>query len=268
LLKSNWLQNSCMESSKIGDEFLQKTKYTRGKLGGSPLDWRHKPETYKTYQNVPIFTLPKISELTTNSESQTLLEILKHRRSIRQYDTTLLDVHQLAYLLWASTGISRDVGNFQFRTAPSAGALYPIETYLCINQQISSNQLEEQSSVIPLGIYHYNILQHALEQLKEGDFRTNIAQAALDQDLAARAPVVFIWTAIFQRSKWKYKQRAYRYVFLDAGHIAAHLSLAATDLGLGSCQIAAIYDEELNQLLNIEGIRESGIYLSALGHPK
>jgi SagB-type dehydrogenase family enzyme len=86
--------------------------------------------------------------------------------------------------------------------------------------------------------------------------------------MAARAPIVFIWTAIFQRSKWKYKQRAYRYVFLDAGHISAHLSIAATDLGLGSCQIAAIYDEELNNLLNVDGKSESGLYLSVLGHPR
>ena len=92
--------------------------------------------------------------------------------------------------------------------------------------------MEKQPTIIPPGIYHYNIFQHTLEQLKGGDFRYQIAHAALDQQMAARAPIVFIWTAIFQRSKWKYKQRAYRYVFLDAGHIAAHLSLAATDLGL------------------------------------
>jgi SagB-type dehydrogenase family enzyme len=256
-----------MDISKIGDNFLQQTKYVRGKLSGGPLNWRTKPKTYKKYQNVPIFTLPKITELDNVIESQSLLKILNHRRSIRQYDTLALNDHQLAYLLWASTGISREVGNFQFRTAPSAGALYPIETYLCINEPIIALQMEMQI-VIPKGIYHYNILNHTLEQLLEGDYHSQIAYAALDQQIAALAPVVFIWTAIFQRSKWKYKQRAYRYIFLDAGHIAAHLSLAATDIDLGTCQIAAFYDEEINSLLNIDGIEESGIYLSVLGHPR
>ncbi len=241
-----------MDSQKIGDEFLQKTKYFRGKLGGVPLDWQNKPEIYKSYPNIPLFSLPKIADLTNHVESQSLIQILKHRQSIRQYDTKPLNIHQLAYLLWASTGISRDVGSFQFRTAPSAGALYPIETYLCVNEPITGVQGEKQKQIpaIPPGIYHYNIFQHALEQLKEGDFRTEIAHAALDQQMAARTPIVFIWTAIFQRSKWKYKQRAYRYIFLDTGHIAAHLSLAAIDIGLGSCQIAAIYDEELKRSLN------------------
>ena len=129
-----------MDSVKIGDEFLQKTKYFRGKLGGTPLDWQNKPEMYKTYPNVPVFSLPKITELINNVESQSLLQILKHRQSIRQFETIPLNIHQLAYLLWASTGISRDVGSFQFRTAPSAGALYPIETYLCINDSIPDSQ--------------------------------------------------------------------------------------------------------------------------------
>lgn len=257
-----------MESDKIGDEFLQITKYSRGKLSGGPLDWRNKPKTYKTYLNAPIFSLPNITEQNKSPDSHPLLKILKYRQSIRQFDSIPIDVQQLAYLLWASTGISRDAGSFQFRTAPSAGALYPIETYLCINQPITSSLLDQQFPEIPLGLYHYSIFHHTLEQLKEGNFRPEIAHAALDQQIAARAPVVFIWTSIFQRSKWKYKQRAYRYIFLDAGHIAAHLSLAATDLGLGSCQIAAIYDDELNNLLNIDGIRESGIYLSVVGHPR
>ncbi len=257
-----------MDSRNIGDEFLQKTKYIRGKLGGGPLNWRNKPEMYKEYRDVPVFSLPKIKELNDNLEFQSLHKILNQRRSIRQFDNTPLNTHQLAYLLWASTGISRDTGSFQFRTTPSAGALYPIETYLCINQPVVGNQPEENTPKIPPGIYHYNIFYHALEQVKVGNYSTEIAHAALDQTIAARSPVVFIWTAIFQRSIWKYKQRAYRYIFLDAGHIAAHLSLAATDLGLGSCQIAAIYDEEVNQILDIDGIHESGIYLSVLGHPR
>jgi len=105
-------------------------------------------------------------------------------------------------------------------------------------------------------------------QLKTGDFRTDVARAALDQETAYWANVVFVWTAVFERSTWKYKQRAYRYAYLDAGHIAQNVALAAVTLGLGSCQIAALYDDEVNGLLGVDGVDESAIYMTVVGKPK
>jgi SagB-type dehydrogenase family enzyme len=86
--------------------------------------------------------------------------------------------------------------------------------------------------------------------------------------VAYRAPCVFIWTAVFQRSKWKYMQRAYRYIYLDVGHIAQNLALASVALGLGSCQIGALYDEEVNDLVGVDGREESAVYMSAVGKPE
>jgi SagB-type dehydrogenase family enzyme len=80
------------------------------------------------------------------------------------------------------------------------------------------------------------------------------------------APVVFIWTAVFQRTKWKYGQRAYRYIYLDAGHIAENLALAAVSLGLGSCQIGALFDEEINQIIGVDGKEESVLYMTVAGY--
>jgi len=80
--------------------------------------------------------------------------------------------------------------------------------------------------------------------------------------------VVFVWSAIFNRSKWKYKQRAYRYVYLDAGHIVENLALSATSIGLGSCQIGAFFDDEVNRVIEVDGADESAIYLSVVGHPE
>jgi SagB-type dehydrogenase family enzyme len=77
-----------------------------------------------------------------------------------------------------------------------------------------------------------------------------------------------VWTALFARSKWKYKQRAFRYVYLDAGHIAENLALAAVALGLGTCQIGALYDDEVNALVDIDGEEESILYMSTVGHPQ
>jgi SagB-type dehydrogenase family enzyme len=147
--------------------------------------------------------------------------------------------------------------DFEFRACPSAGALYPVETYLVLNNVTDINP----------GIYHYAIQSHNLEQLQKGDFRLKIAQAALDQDMAFAAGAVFVWTALFARAKWKYEQRAYRYVYLDAGHIAQNCALAAVALDLGTCQIAALYDEEVNVLLGIDGQEESVLYMSVVGHP-
>ncbi len=257
-----WNRDIKDPAEKIGDNFIQFTKYDRYNMKHGSLRWETKPEIFKTYPNSPKFALIPVSNLQSN---QSLISTLKERRSQRSFYKSSLTLSELSFLLWGSTGISQVAGNFKFRTAPSAGALYPIETYILINRPILSEKQEEEKEIIPIGLYHYNIEDHMLEQLKAGDFRQTIAHGALDQQMAARAPVVVIWSALFERSLWKYGQRGYRYILLDAGHIAAHFSLIATDLQLGSCQIAAIYDNEINNLIGIDGISESVIYLSVVG---
>ena len=91
--------------------------------------------------------------------------------------------------------------------------------------------------------------------------------AALNQKMCIEAAAIFVWTAIFNRSKWKYEERAYRYIYLDAGHIAGNLTLAATAAGLGTCQIGAIFDDEVNAIIGVDGKEESAIYMSLVGHP-
>ncbi len=180
---------------------------------------------------------------------------MKRRRSVREFREEPLSIAGLSQILWASQGITQKTQGIGLRAAPSAGALYPIETYLVINNV---------SELAP-GVYHYAVETQELEQIKKGDFRNPVARAALDQEVAYFANAVFVWTAVFDRSKWKYKQRAYRYVYLDAGHIAQNVALSAVALGLGSCQIAALYDEEANVLLGLDGINESTIYMTAVG---
>jgi SagB-type dehydrogenase family enzyme len=115
-------------------------------------------------------------------------------------------------------------------------------------------------------LYHYDIEAHALETLKTGDFAEKMAHAALEQKMLIEAPVSLIWTAVFERSKWKYAQRAYRYVYIEAGHIAQNLALAATSISLASCQIGAFFDDEINQIIGVNGAEESALYLSAVGY--
>jgi SagB-type dehydrogenase family enzyme len=238
----------------IGDRFQQETKYHRGKILGGILDWSNKPGVYKEYPESEKIVLPS-----QTSEGKMFLDaVLRKRRSVRRFSSKAMSIEHLSHLLWASSGMQREEGEYKFRTVPSAGALYPIETYLVINNVEKLAQ----------GVYHYSVKSHLLEELKLGDFRKEITLAALGQRMCLEAAVVFIWTAIFFRSKWKYKQRAYRYIYLDAGHIAQNLALSATSLGLGSCQIGALYDEEVNHLVNIDGTHESTIYISIVGHPR
>ena len=238
----------------VGDNFQQQTKYIRKEMSAVGPDWEHRPRLYKEYSGHRKIALhPPVPNGSTSID-----EALKRRKSIRQFSTKSLNEKQLSYLLWASTGVQRQEGEHEFRTAPSAGALYPIETYLVVSS------VED----IPQGVYHYSIGSHALEELNAGDFRRAITIAAMGQRMCMEATVVFIWTAIFQRSKWKYGQRAYRYVYLDAGHIAENLALSATSIGIGSCHIAAIFDDEVNEILGVDGSDESAIYMTVLGWPR
>jgi len=241
-------------SKNIGDDFQTKTKYARNQSFGGNLDWANKPEIYKCYPSSKTVQLPnQLQKVTIYFD-----EVLRRRKSVRVFSNQPLSMVDLAFLLWASTGIQRTEHDYEFRTAPSAGALYPIETYTVVNN------VED----VEKGVYHYNIKNHLLEEIKTGNFGDELSRAALDQKMCATASVVFIWTGIFRRSKWKYSQRAYRYIYLDAGHIAENLALAATSITCGSCQVGAFFDDEINSIVGIDGTEESAICLSIVGHPK
>jgi SagB-type dehydrogenase family enzyme len=180
---------------------------------------------------------------------------VRARRSVRNYTGKPVTAAELSQLLWATQGVTTGSGSRGLRAAPSAGALYPVETYAVIH---AVDDFEP-------GVYHYDVEQHQLEQIKLGDFRAAMQKAAMDQDIAARAGVVFTWSAVFNRCKFDYGQRAYRYIYLDAGHIAQNLALASVALGLASCPIAAFYDDELNAIVGLDGEEESVIYMTVVG---
>ncbi len=238
----------------VGDDFQTETKYVRTRSLGGNLDWANKPETYKSYPSSKTIQLPsQFQEATFN-----FAEVLRRRKSIRSFSSMPLSMDDLSFLLWASTGIQRTEHGYEFRTTPSAGALYPIETYIAVNN------VED----IEKGLYHYNIKNHLLEEIKLGSLGVNLAHASLAQEMCTDASVVFIWTAVFRRSKWKYSQRAYRYIYLDAGHIAQNLGLAAASINCGSCEVGAFFDDELNSIVGIDGTEESTVCLSVVGYPK
>ena len=241
------------EPTGIGDRFQQETKYHRKKMAGGFLNWRNKPEEFKEYPG----DIQRFSLRNGNKDGGgPLWEVMARRRSVRDFLPKAISFEELSQLIWSTQGITGVAHGFQLRVVPSAGALYPIETYVVINRVVD----------LTPGSYHFNVNENHLEQLAAGDFHVNIATSALDQSMAKEAAVVFVWTAVVERTKWKYRERGYRYLYLDAGHIGQNLYLAAVSLRLGCCTIGAFYDDEVNQLIGVDGKEETAIYLGAVGH--
>jgi SagB-type dehydrogenase family enzyme len=239
--------------SEIGDRYQRETKYVPDRMPRHRLIWENKPPLYKEYADVQKTKLPSFELYKPLS----LDRALRQRKSIRHFQGRGISLGQLSYLLWASTGIQRIEDGYEFRTVPSAGALYPIETYVIVND----------AKKLDSGVYHYSVKSHELELLKEGDFRGQISAAALGQGMCAAAAAVFVWSGVFERCKWKYSQRAYRYIYLDTGHIAENLALAAVSLNLGSCEIGALYDDNVNAIVGIDGTEESVLCMAVVGIP-
>jgi len=249
------LNNQRAKGVNIGELFHEETKYAPNKVGGAALDWDHIPEPFKSHPSpVEVISLPELLE----GEAPNVWEIFYHRRSIREYmPGPLLPLKLLTWLLWATQGFTAKKGGHFFRTVPSAGALHPIETYLVVRAVAGLDQ----------GIYHFRPHMFDLELIKRGDFSWALTEDALGQDMIAHAQVTFIWTAVVARSKWKYHQRAYRYIYMDAGHIAQNLYLAGTASELGVCAIGAFFDDKVNSLIEVDGVEETTIYMARVGWP-
>jgi SagB-type dehydrogenase family enzyme len=236
---------------KVGERFQRETKYERQRMPRGSLDLDSKPHMYKDYPGSRRVALTPVDRCGDMS----LHEALLRRKSQRRFSDTPISLEMLSCIIWSSSGIQRREMGFAFRTAPSAGALYPIETYVAANRV---------TGVDP-GIYHYNVKHHLLEEVCAGDLRLDVAHAALGQEMCATAALVVIFTAVFERSTWKYRQRAYRYVYLDAGHMAQNIALASASLGLGCCHIGSMFDGEVNGILGLDGVKESVVYMSVVG---
>lgn len=241
-----------MKEEKYGYNFQQKSKYTRNNLPQHQLNWKNKPNTYKEYPAA----LKKLDLPNPDfQEKINFWKVITHRHSVRNFSKEPIKQKELSSLLFGMSGITRKSQKFAFRTVPSAGGLYPIEIYPIINN------VED----ITPGIYHYNIREHSLEFLKKGDFRKQVANGCLGQSIAYKSAVNFLWSAVIPRSRWKYLQRCYRYIYLDCGHIGQNLYLIAEALNLGACTIGAIFDDELNKLLDLDGEEETVIYVGVVG---
>lgn len=179
-------------------------------------------------------------------------ETLSKRRSVRDYKDEPLTLKETSQLLWAAQGIT--ASQWGGRTAPSAGALYPLEVYL-VARKIEG---------VEPGVYRYVPEGHKLNRILEGDVSDSLCQAGLSQAPIRKAPVNLVVSAIYERTTRKYGERGIRYVHLEAGHAAQNVCLQVQSLGLGTVTIGAFYDEEVKRVLNLAD-EEVPLYIMPVG---
>ena len=184
-------------------------------------------------------------------------QALSTRESRREFSEQALTLDELAFLLWSSQGVRRQLGvRAVLRTTPSAGARHAFETYLLVLHV---------EGLTP-GLYRYLSLSHELAFLREvPEPAQAISDATLGQDFIGESAVVFIWTALPERMEWRYGEAAYKVIAIDAGHLCQNLYLACECVDAGTCAIAAYHQEKLDELLGVDGKNEFAVYLAPVG---
>jgi SagB-type dehydrogenase family enzyme len=215
----------------------------------SILDWGSRPPGYKTISGAARTALPVVAD----PPQTPLVETLRNRRSRRDYTERALTAHELSWIVTSATGITSP-GNGR-RVAPSGGALYPVETY------VAAHRIEG----IEPGLYHVDVRGPVLEQVRPGSVAGDLFVAGLGQDFLREAPLVLVLSGVFQRSRWKYHERHYRFVCWEGGHISQNVYLAAEAAGLGACFVGSFLDGPLNDLLRVDGHEEAALGLIAVG---
>jgi len=186
--------------------------------------------------------------------SASLEEALQRRRSVREFSAGGLSLAELAQLLWAAQGITSLGGG---RTAPSAGALYPLEVYVAVGDVAGLER----------GVYRSEPRGHRLERVLTGDRRPALAAAALRQRWFEKAPAVVVLTAVYHRTTGKYGERGVRYAHFEAGHAAENLLLQAAALGLGAVVVGAFEDGRVREVLELPAA-EQPLEIVPVGRPE
>ncbi len=218
--------------------YHEKTCYKRSQMGGHLLDWQNQPDVFKTYAGLKCITLPR--EMPLPRADLFALYGPELRRESDVFDLeTLSRMLSLTYTLTSRADHSG--GMFYFRSAASAGALYPTEIYV----------MSEGMKDLDPGLYHFSIAQHRLVKLRDGHFSGSVKDI-IDDKFEGAFPLTFFLTAIFFRSAWKYRDRSYRYHLLDTGHVLENLALSLKALGYAFDITFDFDDPVVNGLLGLD----------------
>jgi len=181
---------------------------------------------------------------------------MARRRSIRHYGPNPMTLGSLSQMLWAAQGVTEQDGGF--RTAPSAGALYPLEVYVVVRK--------DRVEGLPEGVYHYHPEGHILTLVREGDVSTELEAATWGQEIVKEAAATIVMTGVLSRTREKYGKRGTQYMFQESGHAAQNVFLQATALGIGTVVMGAFSEGAVRRVLGAEA-NERPLYVQPLGTP-
>jgi SagB-type dehydrogenase family enzyme len=240
---------------KMGREFIEKTKYKNMGLTAQNQGKPFPPMELDYDASSNIIDLPVPQHLRV--EGIELRKAIEFRRSRRKYTGESITPQELSYLLWCTQGVKEVIaGRITLRTVPSAGSRHAFETFLLVNNVVG----------IKPGLYRYLAVAHMLLEINtEAGLADGVVKAGLDQEFMKTSAVTFIWVADTYRMTWRYGERGYRYLFLDAGHVCQNLYLAGENLNLGVCGIGAYNDDAMNEILGIDGKELWTIYIGTVG---
>jgi SagB-type dehydrogenase family enzyme len=245
-----------MMEENSGQEFMRRTRYSE--LSDSPQEGGVILQPALELPADPgaeLIDLPAPAEISV--PAMDLRQAVEARRTLRKYSPSALSQDELTYLLWVSQGVKEVTKRpVTLRTVPSAGARHAFETLVLVNRVDGINP----------GLYRYLAIENKLEVLTASAEITQLVKAGcLDQSQIENCAVTFLWVAVVERMFWRYVERGYRYLHLDAGHVCQNLALGAEQVGCGICPIAAFDDDKLNGVLGLDGVDQFVIYLASVG---
>lgn len=242
-------------STSIGQEFIRKTCFPFLPVPPQETGTPQPPLELPYPEGAQLLNLPDPSEV--HLPAIDLRTAIERRITVRSYRRQELSQDELSYLLWLTQGVRRTSSRpSTLRNVPSAGARHAFETWLLINQV---------KGLAP-GLYRYAALKHALLALDHSpDINQRMTQACRNQQQIGNSAVTFIWGAVLERMYWRYPERGYRYLFLDAGHVCQNLYLAAEAIDCGVCAIGSFDDALVNGILGMDGDNQFAVYIASLG---
>jgi SagB-type dehydrogenase family enzyme len=216
---------------------------------------------YKSYPTSESVPLPKGKEVSETPLGQEFRKMIVNRRSVRQFTGRAVSLNEISVLMRNTYGITgRQTLQYNIeqilRAVPSGGALYPLELY------VASFDVEG----LEPGVYHYNVQKHSLEHVKSGQFRAELGRAFFYEEMFKKVSAQVIITGVLKRSYLKYGERSYRFMTLEAGHVGQNLVLSAVAMNLGCLMLGGYIDDDVNNVLEIDGVNESTLYGAAIGY--
>lgn len=252
-----------VRANDLDEEVLWETFHENSKTGRHdlvPIGSAVVAQMQKLHESLPFDGYPRIAlPREWPPPALSLNDAIARRTTARELGPCPVQLQHLAALLFNAYGVTRDNSGTSyvraFRTVPSGGGLYPLELFFHARGV----------SGLEAGLYHYDAAQHCLRLLRVGDRSSEIAACLVQPELAERASIVVFLTALFERSTFKYRDRGYRFVLLEAGHVAQNINLSAVAYGYGVVNVGGFFDREVDAWLGLDGVEHSTVYLNVIG---